>query len=247
VFALTFLQEEWVLIPLGLVLTIVAVLLTIWWRQQAEFQWGLVLVLCLIVAPLLTWWSGEVFRVEPYRAGCDALCVGHRGAPLATHRIDGSGEQLLSLGLVVNTLAYLVLALGWSAVVQAVLIRTGQVRRHALLAQMLLGIALAVAPLALAPLFLPPPEATVRGDPLRIAINAQREVYMYDQEAQAPVLRVGLQDVRPREDGQEGMRGCLRAYTFFYLPTGHMYLDMTPEGVHSNAGGVLPNDNTCWP
>jgi hypothetical protein len=98
----------------------------------------------------------------------------------------------------------------------------------------------------LAPLYLPPPQAHVRGDPQRIAINAQREVYMYDQLAPMSVLRVGLEDVRPRRDGQPGMRVCLSTYTLFYLPVGHMYLDMAPEGVHSTGGGVLPRQVSCW-
>ena len=105
---------------------------------------------------------------------------------------------------------------------------------------------LATTPLLLSPLFLPPPEAHVRGDPQRIAINARREVYLYNQLASLPVLRVGLEDVRPRPDHQPGMRVCLSAYTFFYLPVGHLYLDMTPEGVHSNGGGILPRSASCW-
>ncbi len=240
------LLPAWAGVLVGLGLIVVAVFLTIWWRQHT-FQWPLVLTICLIVAPLLSWWSGEVFVVEPYRAGCDALCVGHRGAPIATYRIDSESATFSPVGFAVNSLVYLVLALSWSAVVHAVLVRCGELRRNALLVQTLLGLVLAVGPLALSPLFLPPPQAKVRGDPQRIAINAQREVYMYDQDAKAPVLRVGLQDVRPRSDGQGGMRVCLAAYTFFYLPTGNMFLDMTPEGVHSNAGGVLPNEVSCWP
>ena len=43
--------------------------------------------------------------------------------------------------------------------------------------------ALVILPLGLAPLYLPPPEAQVRGDSLRVAINARREVYLYDEEA----------------------------------------------------------------
>ena len=42
------------------------------------------------------------------------------------------------------------------------------------------------------------------------------------------------------------MRVCLSTYTFFYLPVGHLYLDMTPEGVHSNGGGILPRSASCW-
>jgi hypothetical protein len=238
--------QNWMAILAGAVLAIVAAFLAVWWRQQT-LHWPLLLTVCLIVAPLLSWWSGEIFQVQPYRAGCDALCLGTRGAPIATYRIDGEGAKFSRTGFVVNSLVYLVLALGWSAVVHAVLVRGGELGRHAPIAQALLALILAVGPLALSPLFLPPPQAKVRGDPQRIAINAQREVYLYDQEAQALVLRVGLQDVRPRPDGQEGMRVCLRAYSFFYLPAGHMVLDMTPEGVHSNGGGVLPNEASCWP
>lgn len=238
--------QDWAALLAAVVLAIVAAFLTIWWRQQT-FRWPLLLTICLVVAPLLSWWSGEVFQVDPYRAGCDALCIGQRGAPVATYRIDGGGAKFSRIGFAANSLVYLVLALAWSAVVHAVLVRGGELGRHALLAQLLLGMILTVGPLALSPLFLPPPQAKARGDPLRIAINAQREVYMYDQEAQTPVLRVGLQDVRPRSDGQAGMRVCLHAYTFFYLPAGNMFLDMTAEGVHSNAGGVLPNEISCWP
>ena len=86
----------------------------------------------------------------------------------------------------------------------------------------------------------------MRGDPQRVAINARREVFMYDELAPMPVLRVGLEDVRPRKDGQPGMRVCWRTYTLFYLPVGFMYMDMAPEGVHSTRGGVLPRNASCW-
>jgi hypothetical protein len=243
--ALTLLSP-WFAIPIGLALLVAATLLTVWWRQKT-FRWALVLCLCVLLAPLLSWWSGLVFRVEPYRAGCDALCVGRVGAPIATAQLDGNSETFLPLGFALNSLLYLVLALAWLAVVRSVLVRVGETSRNPLLIQTVLALVLYLAPLALSPLFLPAPQARARGDPLRVAINAEREVYMYDQEAPAPVLRVGLEDVRPRVDGQPGMRVCLRAYTFFYLPAGYLYLDMTPEGVHSNAGGNLPNGASCWP
>lgn len=236
----------WAAILVAGALLVAALLLTIWWRQQT-WRWALVVALCVLLAPLLSWWSGNVFRVEPYRAGCDALCVGRAGAPIATARIDGAGEEFLPAGFAVNALLYLNLALAWGAIVRSLVVRIGETTRHAFLAQALAVVILTLAPLALSPFFLPVPQAQARGDPLRIAINAQREVYMYDQQATAPVLRVGLEDVRPRADGQQGMRVCLRAYTFFYLPAGYLYLDMTPEGVHSNAGGALPNGASCWP
>ncbi len=236
----------WAAIPAGLVFLVLSVLLTVWWRQQT-YRWALIVALCLLLAPLLSWWSGNAFRVEPYRAGCDALCIGRAGAPIATYRLESDHEVFLPAGFAVNTLLYLALTLAWGAVVRTFVVRAGELARHAFLIQAGLVLLLGAGPVAIAPLVLPAPQAQARGDPLRIAINAQREVYMYDQDAAAPVLRVALEDVRPRVDGQQGMRVCLRAYTFFYLPTGYLYLDMTPEGVHSNGGGALPNGASCWP
>lgn len=238
--------SPWILIPVGVALLVLSILLVIWWRQQT-FRWVLVALFCLLLAPLLSWWSGNVFRVEPYRAGCDALCVGRAGAPIVTYRLEGERAEFLPLGFAVNTILFLALMLTWFAVLRAILVRAGEISRHPFIIRAFLVLLLGVGPLALSPLVLPAPAAQARGDPLRIAINAQREVYMYDGEADAAVLRVGLEDVRPRTDGQQGMRVCLRAYTFFYLPNGYLYLDMTPEGVHSNAGGALPNGASCWP
>jgi hypothetical protein len=147
---------------------------------------------------------------------------------------------------ILNSLVYLALLLGWSAVLRAVVRRAGSTPRRSFWVQAALGLVLWAGPFALSPLYLPPPEARVHGEPQRIAINAGREVYMYDQLAPALVLRVGLEDVRPRPDGQSGMRVCLRLYTYFYLPIGHMALDMTVEGVHSNNGEVLSMEASCW-
>ena len=244
--------ESWQAAILGVAVIALVVLLAIWWRQQTR-RWGLVLTGCAAAALLLSWWSGLVFQVADYRAGCDGLCPGYRGAPIPTFQGEAAGGAFMPGMFLVNALVYLVLLLGWSALVRAVLVRVeysrgpaerysvGQTWRRAFL-----GTILIILPVALAPLYLPPPQAHVRGDPQRIAINAQREVYMYDQLASVPLLRVGLEDVRPRRDGQPGMRVCLNTYTLFYLPVGHMYLDMAPEGIHSTGGGVLPRQVSCW-
>jgi hypothetical protein len=235
----------WQAALLGMGLAILALLMIIWWRQQS-YRWIIVTVICLALAPLLSWWSGQSFRVDDYRAGCDGLCPGYGGAPIPFLRGEAAGGALLPGMFMVNTLAYLVIVLGWSMAMRVVLRGIPVGRRGRAVRQTLTVALLLVIPLALSPLILPPPEARVRGDTQRVAINGQREVYLYDGQAAAPVLRVGLEDVRPRGDGQPGMRVCLRAYTFFYLPIGHLYLDMTPEGVHSNAGGVLPMEVSCW-
>jgi hypothetical protein len=235
----------WQVILWGLLLVTAAVLLTVWWRQQS-LRWVIVLAGCMVAALALNWWSSFAFEVADYRAGCDGLCPGFRGAPVPTFRGETAGGKLMPAGFALNSVVYLVLLLGWAAVVRAILRRPADGSRRSLAAQMVLGMMLFVGPFLLAPLYLPPPEAHVRGDPQRIAINARREVFMYDQAASAPVLRVGLEDVRPRVDSEPGMRVCFTTYTFFYVPNGHMYLDMTPEGVHSNRGGLLPRAASCW-
>jgi hypothetical protein len=235
----------WQAVLLGAGLIFVTLLLIIWWRQQS-YQWVLVLMICLIASPLLSWWSGVVFQVDDYRAGCDGLCPGFRGAPLRTYQGHTAGGQFMPGMFLLNSLAYLTILLAWSAAIRAVLSRVRSDSHARVWHEPVLVLLLVIGPLALAPLYLPPPEAHVRGDPQRIAINARREVYMYDQLARMPVLRVGLEDVRPRLDDQPGMRVCLRTYTFFYLPLGSMYMDMAPEGIHSTAGGVLPRTKSCW-
>lgn len=240
----------WQGIVLSFLLMAAAVLLVVWWRQQS-LRWWIVLSTSLIAAPALSWWSGVAFQVADYRAGCDGLCPGSSGAPIPFYQGEAAGGDLSIGGFLLNSLVYLVLFLAWAALVRTAAHRIDDAMspaspRRAWITTRTLGVVLFVAPLALSPMFLPPPEARVRGDSQRVAINAQREVYLYDQLADLPVLRVGLADVRPRLDGETGMRVCLRIYTFFYLPTGSMYLDMTPEGVHSNHGGVAPRTESCW-
>lgn len=237
--------KDWQAITLGLFLVAVAILLVVWWRQKS-YRWPLVLGVCLAAALALSWWSGLTFEVADYRAGCDGLCPGFRGAPIPTYNSAAAGGEFLPGGFLLNSLVYLVLVLVISVLLRGVLGGAEDASRRSVGLIVIVGLLLVVGALLLSPLLLPPPEAHVRGDPQRIAINARREVYLYDHLAASPILRVGLEDVRPRSDGQLGMRVCLSAYTFLYMPVGRMYLDMTPEGVHSNAGGMLPRSASCW-
>ena len=71
--------QGWWGLVLGVVLSAAAVLLVVWWRQQS-YRWPLVLVAALAAALALSVWSGVAFDVADYRAGCDGLCPGFRGA-----------------------------------------------------------------------------------------------------------------------------------------------------------------------
>ncbi len=236
---------DWLYALIGGVLVIASALLAIWWRQRTP-RWLVLVAICLTVAPILSYWSGLAFRVADYRAGCDGLCPGYGGAPVHFITGEADGNRFRPAYFVINSLVYLTISLAWAAVVRTVLmgLQTDSLRRPSF--SLLVGLGLLIAPILLSPLFLPPPEAMVRGDSLRIAINARREVYMYDQLSSWPILRVALEDVRPRPDDEPGMRVCYRTFTLFYLPAGHMYMDMTLEGVHSNHGGVRPLSASCW-
>ena len=236
---------NWQAVLAGIVMAVIAILLVIWWRQQT-FRWPIVLIVSIVLAPALCWWSGIAFQIADYRAGCDGLCPGFRGAPVPIFQGESAGGQLMPVMFVLGSIVYFVALLGWSGVLRAILLRISASRNTASWIQVLLTAVLLIGPLALAPLYLPPPEAHVRGDPLRISINARRELYLYSDSTSTPILRVGLEDVRPRRDGSQGMRVCLRSYTYFYIPNGHVYLDMTLEGVHSNGGGFLPLPKSCW-
>ena len=114
--------ESWQAALLGVVIAALVVLLTIWWRQQTR-RWGLVLMACVSSALLLSAWSGLAFQVADYRAGCDGICPGYRGAPIPTFQGETAGGSFLPGMFLVNALVYLMLLLGWSALVRAVLVR----------------------------------------------------------------------------------------------------------------------------
>ena len=109
--------KGWQAILLGLILVVVAVLLVIWWRQKS-YRWPLVLGVCLAAALALSWWSGLAFEVADYRAGCDGLCPGFRGAPIPTYGSAAAGGEFLPGGFLLNSLVYLVLVLGMSVLLR---------------------------------------------------------------------------------------------------------------------------------
>ena len=108
----------WWALALGVVLGATAVLLVVWWRQRS-YRWPLVLVASLATALALSVWSGVAFDVADYRAGCDGLCPGFRGAPIPIYGGAAAGGAFLLGGFLLNSLVYLVLILGWAALLHA--------------------------------------------------------------------------------------------------------------------------------
>ena len=90
--------QGWLGLVLGLVLIVAAVLLVVWWRQQS-YRWPLVLAGAVAAALALSWWSGVAFNVADYRAGCDGLCPGFRGAPIPVYGGVAAGGRIPAGGL----------------------------------------------------------------------------------------------------------------------------------------------------
>src|SRR5512137_521257 len=131
---------------LGAAVLVAAVLLAVWWQQQT-FRWPIIVVICLAAAPLLSWWSATAFQVADYRAGCDGLCPGFRGAPIPIRSGAAAGGAFLPGGFLLNSLVYLVLLLAWAALLRALLIGIqGGSRGNALMA-VLIALLLIVGPL----------------------------------------------------------------------------------------------------
>ena len=98
----------WQMVLLGVTLLGLATLLVVWWRQQS-LRWASVLAVGIISAVALSWWAGIAFKIPDYRAGCDGLCPGYRGAPFPIFRGEAAGGAFRVDGFLLNVLTYFLL------------------------------------------------------------------------------------------------------------------------------------------
>lgn len=253
----SWLQSETNIIVAGLIGLLLAVLLVIWWRQHMA-RWLQGLVLVVLLAGGATALSALLFTVPDYQAGCAAPCGGWSGypVPIMTTSSDGS-VQWYPTGVVLSFLLHLLLFLVLGAVTHAILAdRAGD--RQAARGTVYLWLASFVVLWALVPRYASPPEPPVRGEPQRLAINAERLAPSAVANLDWTLQRLALEDVRrlPRRVKADApglpppagpdWRVCLRGYSFFYVPWRRVYIDLDTTGTYAIGGGVLPLTVECW-
>ena len=223
---------------------LVVILLVVWWLRWTPhgLEW---VTLFLFGAVGLSYLSGILFRVPPYQAGCDGLCPGWWGFPLPTHRIE-TGDIVFfdPLSFVRNAFFYYAVLLAFGGLI-AWLSRRFRWSSRSWKKRFLFIILVIVLPLATLPLWIPPPQPQPSGPEQRLVINAARDWRWQLGLRDFMDRRLALEDVRPAPDG-EHQRVCFRIYTWFYLPYGHAYIDMEPEGVRAVTGNETPLSESCW-
>lgn len=253
----SWLQSETNIVLAGLFGLLLVVLLIIWWRQRMT-HWLQGLVLVVLLAGGATVVSAVLFTVPDYQAGCTAPCKGWNGYPIPIMTTTGDGGvQLLPSGLVLSFVLHLLLLLVLGAIGHAIVAdrtpgpQSTRSRLPLLAATFLLL-------WALAPRYASPPEPPVRGEPQRLAINARRLAPHAVTGIDWQLQRLALEDVRrlPRRAKADApglplptgadWRVCLRAYSFFYVPWRHVYVDLDATGAYAIGGGVLPLTVECW-
>lgn len=228
----------------GLVVVVVAVLSAVWWvrRSRRGIDW---VIAALPLAAILSYLSSILFHVPDYQAGCPGGCPGWWGYPIATYISNAVGEAefdpigfLLSLGFYYAFLLFVSVLVAWLAN----FLHWEERRLRWKVGFVLLVV---VLPLALAPSYLPPPELRLSGPSQRLAINAARAWRWQLLARRLTDRRLAVEDVRLHPDG-ERQRVCFRAYTWFFIPSHRVYIDLEPAGVRATAGGSIPLSASCW-
>jgi hypothetical protein len=235
---------------------ILIVLLSIWWSQQTR-QWLRVVVASLFVAMLMNTASLYLFESPPHQVGCPDGCTGYRGFPLPIALITLDGQTLIApldfaLNLLLLWLLWLTASVAW--MIFARLFRWGE---RSLRWRVLFIFFAVVAPWSLLPRLLDPPQPSVSGEDLRIAINGQRAAEFTYRVTGAWVLRLALEDIRrpaPTEQNLDDFSSapslnqvCLRGYTYFYIPWRRYRIDLDATGVTPIALQELLLSQPCWP
>lgn len=229
---------------LFIALGLAGVLTAVWWlrRSRAGLDW---VIIAIPLAFGLSYLSGLVFRVPDYQSGCQGWCPGWGGHPVPTYLGDNLGQIVFyPTGFLLNAGVYYALLLTSSAAITwlAAYLHWRQRRWRWRFGFVLLVV---VVPLAFISSFLPPPAPRLPFNDQRLAINAERSWRWQLRARSLSERRLAVEDVRTHPDGKRH-RVCFRVYTWFYLPQGHIYIDLEPAGVRATGGGVIPLSASCW-
>lgn len=246
----------WLDVLAGLGGLVAVTFLIIWWRQQTE-HWFRVVVGALLLALLLAIISTRIFVVPPHVAGCPAGCPGQSGYPLPVGLIDMRGVLhvapvdfaldwlLLWLLLLTAGMLWRLLALGF------------QWWKRSLWVKTLFVLLLAILPWAFAPRFFPPPQPQISGEELRLANNARRSAEFTYRITGPWVQRLALEDIRVFRGAQgEGViasqeqraisQVCLRGYTYFFIPWRRYRITLDATGTTALSLTELGLNGSCW-
>jgi hypothetical protein len=219
-------------------------LLIVWWLRWSSrgLEW---VTLFLFAAIGMSHLSSLLFRVPPYRAGCDGLCPGWQGYPFPTHHIETGGIVVFDpVSFVRNAFFYYAIILAYAAVI-AWLGRQINWRGAAVIRRLSFIILIIMLPLATLPLWLPPPQPEFSGSEQRLVINAARD-WRWQLHLRGFMERtLAAEDVRTAPDDVH-QRVCFRIYTWFYLPYARAYIDLDETGVRAMGGAEIPLSESCW-
>lgn len=233
---------------------ILGLLLLIWWRQQSN-RWYSVFAASLLAAAVLDVASFYFFVVPPHQVNCPDGCPGQMGYPLPFALITPGGVgRIFPVDFVLNLLLIWLFLFSLTVVArffaEAVDLSTRS-RRYKII---FLGV-LFLLPLALLPRTFGPPEPNVRGEQLRLSVNARRAAEMTYGITGLWIQRLALEDIRYTPLQVPGIFGgvdqpqaqvCLRGYTYFYLPWRRYRITLDQSGVTALNMTPLPLEGSCW-
>lgn len=229
---------------LALMVSVAGILAAVWWarRGRGGLDW---VIAAIPVALGLSYLSSVLFRVPDYQSGCNGLCPGWSGYPVATHMGNSLGQMVFRpTGFLLNGAVYYAALLAGTAAVAwiASYLHWTERRWRWRIGFLFLTV---LVPLALSSTVLPPPAPHLPFADQRLAINATRAWRWQLQALRLSDRRLAVEDVRLHPDAARH-RVCFRVYTWFFLPYRHIYIDLEPAGVRATGGGAIPLSTSCW-
>jgi hypothetical protein len=238
---------------LAVVAVLLIVLIAIWWRQQTR-NWFRIVLATFLAALILCISSIYVFQVPPHQAGCDGICPGWSGYPLAVALLDIDGTTTIApLDFVLNLLLLWLILLGATLVWSALAVLFEWWKRPVRL-RILFVFLIVFLPWALLPRILGPPQPQTGGEELRLANNGRRAAEFTYRITGLWVQRLGLEDIRYTERVSEDDTSlarpltevCLRGYTYFYLPWRRYRITLDTSGATALSLVERPLTGSCW-